>query len=249
MHVPPEAVGVALAASGTWPRSLIAVGVAVSLCESGDGATFADTENEGDENLTTSTWGVSYGAFQIRTLNADAGKGTARDIERLRRGLLEQARAAGEVWQSQGLNAWSVTHPDSPLYRKYLDARAGIGRQVAQLPNVQQTTPGHLVLTGSASTSGGDLSRFMGAALGPLGSGALGPVGTVLAGAADPIDVLTSSAGALAGALTDPDWWRRVGMGALGALVLIIGMATVAGGIGVEVPLPGAAGKLVKVLA
>lgn len=48
----------------------------------------------GDVSLEDRRWGPSYGLWQIRTLKADTGRGTHRDINALAAGDLAQARAA-----------------------------------------------------------------------------------------------------------------------------------------------------------
>lgn len=63
----------------------------------------------GDESLVTSKWAYSYGLYQIRGLKAETGKGTCRDVERLRLNVLEQSKCAYEI-SGGGTNfrPWSV---------------------------------------------------------------------------------------------------------------------------------------------
>jgi len=51
---------------------------AIALAESG-----GRSDARGDLGLQTSTWGPSVGLMQIRSLKAETGKGTARDVTRL----------------------------------------------------------------------------------------------------------------------------------------------------------------------
>lgn len=227
----PVQVGVALKAAG-WPLAILPNGIALSLCESGDGETYADDTREGDVDLQTNTWGISYGAFQIRTLKADTGTGTARDIERLRRGLVEQAKCAVTVYQSQGLAAWTVTHPGTPLYRKYV-AAIELGRQVAASDAVMSVDVGDDV-------PGADVPY-----IDP--DNPLKPPG--ITGLPNPIPSIEQIGAALAqlgDALLDPNTWRRLGLVLGGGLLALVGAAVVAAGFGRELPLPGAVGKVAK---
>lgn len=51
----------------------------------------------GDENLANSKWDISYGLFQIRGLVAERGRGSCRDVERLRLNIVEQSKCAYEI--------------------------------------------------------------------------------------------------------------------------------------------------------
>lgn len=71
---------------------------AIALAESGGRA-----DARGDIGLQTSTWGPSVGLMQVRTLKAETGKGTARDITRLSDPVQNMAAAyeissAGKDW-------------------------------------------------------------------------------------------------------------------------------------------------------
>lgn len=64
------------------------IGAAISLCEA-PGGRYADGEFRarvlaiGDQELANSTWGYSYGLFQIRSLRSEKGTGGIRDEDRL----------------------------------------------------------------------------------------------------------------------------------------------------------------------
>lgn len=89
--------------------------VAISHAESGFNPTAV-----GDVGLETSTWGPSYGLFQVRTLKAQTGTGGTRDIEWLKQSIANQAKAAFQI-SNQGTNyrPWSVYLHGT--YRQYLN--------------------------------------------------------------------------------------------------------------------------------
>jgi len=80
-----------------------------------------DPANLGDVRLEDSTWGPSFGLFQVRTSKAQTGTGGDRDITRLASSDLEQARAAYEI-SGHGTNftPWSVYN--SGRYQTFLPA-------------------------------------------------------------------------------------------------------------------------------
>lgn len=61
----------------------------------------------GDVHLADKKWGPSIGVWQVRTLHAQRGTGGPRDEAALRGDVDAQARAAVEVWRSQGGRAWT----------------------------------------------------------------------------------------------------------------------------------------------
>lgn len=80
----------------------LAKAIAIALAESG-----GRTDARGDVGLQTSTWGPSIGLWQIRSLNAEKGKGTTRD-ETANLDPQTNAKHAYEIYKSQGLGAWTV---------------------------------------------------------------------------------------------------------------------------------------------
>lgn len=70
----------------------------------------------GDTTITDRTWGPSVGVFQIRTLKTQH-KG-CRDYEKLSGDLAFQVDCAKQIYDSQGLNAWSAYTNGS--YRRFL---------------------------------------------------------------------------------------------------------------------------------
>lgn len=121
----PDEVYASLLAAG-WPTQGALTMTAIAGAESG----WNDTAL-GDTQLEDTTWGPSYGLFQIRTVKAQTGTGSTRDINTLAAGDVQQAAAALAVYQSQGLDAWTVYQTGA--YRQYLAqaqaaaARAGGG--------------------------------------------------------------------------------------------------------------------------
>lgn len=76
-----------------------------------------------DEHLTNSTWDISYGVWAIRAVKAEQGKGTCRDIERLRKNdFHDQTVCAFEIsGQGKSFQPWSVTHKKrGKPYLKYI---------------------------------------------------------------------------------------------------------------------------------
>ena len=87
---------------------------AIAMGESGgfDGAV-------GDQSLANGTWGPSVGMAQVRTLNADRGKGTIRDIEALMGNPAMQMKAAYEIsGHGTNFNPWTVYKKG--MYKKFL---------------------------------------------------------------------------------------------------------------------------------
>lgn len=93
---------------------------AIAMCESAyaqDGKSYANADAVGDQDLADSTWGYSYGLFQVRSLRSQKGTGKIRDEER----LLDpefNAKSAHAIFKSQGWNAWSVY--TKGMYKAYL---------------------------------------------------------------------------------------------------------------------------------
>ena len=80
-----------------------------------------DDQIQGDLGLQTNVWGPSYGLYQIRTLKADTGSGSNRDITRLAGSDAEQARAAYAIsGGGRDFTPWSVF--TSGAYQQFLPA-------------------------------------------------------------------------------------------------------------------------------
>lgn len=94
---------------------------AIAMCESAygtkGGVPVCDFDQIGDQALANSTWGYSYGGFQIRSLRAHKGTGKIRDELRLLDPEFNVA-SARKIKQTQGWTAWSVYL--SGAYKAYL---------------------------------------------------------------------------------------------------------------------------------
>jgi hypothetical protein len=80
----------------------------------------------GDRGLVDAVWGPSVGLFQVRTLKAQTGSGTVRDINALAGDELDQARAAYVI--SKGgtdFSPWTTFRTGA--YRKFLNVAKGLG--------------------------------------------------------------------------------------------------------------------------
>lgn len=89
-----------------------------------------DDASVGDVSLQNATWGPSFGLFQIRTLKAETGRGTVRDINALTGDPAAQARAAYAIsQQGRDFTPWTVF--TSGKYQQFLgqaqDAAGGAG--------------------------------------------------------------------------------------------------------------------------
>lgn len=94
----------ALARKAGFSTGEAVTATAVALAESG-----GDDAATGDLSLQTAKWGPSVGLWQVRTLKAETGKGTTRDINWLRASPENQAKAAYEIRSGKnGWGNWSV---------------------------------------------------------------------------------------------------------------------------------------------
>lgn len=110
----PSEVYANLIAAGFDPAAATVM-TAIAGAESG-----YDNANLGDIGLQDNTWGPSYGLFQIRTLKAETGSGTNRDINRLAASDLEQARAAYAI-SGGGTNFSPWTVYNTGAYQQFLE--------------------------------------------------------------------------------------------------------------------------------
>lgn len=96
----------------------VRIAIAVALAESR-----GETTARGDLGRVNATWGPSVGLFQIRSLNAERGKGTTRD-EDANMDPLTNARHALAIKNASGWTAWTVY--TTQAFRLFLpDAIAG----------------------------------------------------------------------------------------------------------------------------
>lgn len=78
----------------------------------------------GDTSLETTKWGPSVGVFQIRTVKAETGQGTTRDIQWLQGSLVHQVAAAASI-SDNGRNFTPWTTYVDGKYQDYLDGAKG----------------------------------------------------------------------------------------------------------------------------
>ncbi len=153
----------------------------------------------GDTTITDATWGPSVGLWQIRSLNAERGTGGTRDADRLRDPAFN---AASMVTVSGGGANW----------RPWTVWLTGAYRQ--HLPEAAQA----VAYARSGGSGGWSLSP------GGIVSGITGAASGLLGSVTAPLDALGQLVGLL-GRLGDPALWRRIGWGALGVLLGVVGLS------------------------
>jgi hypothetical protein len=93
-----------LAKSAGFSGSALQTIVAIAMGESG-----LRPDAKGDINLQDAKWGPSVGLWQVRTLKADTGQGTTRDIQKLLADPNFQAKAAWDIsGGGRNFQPWSV---------------------------------------------------------------------------------------------------------------------------------------------
>lgn len=103
---------VALLAYQAGLRNVSAMANAVAVADAESGL---DPAKVGDVGRQTATWGPSVGLWQIRTLKAETGKGTTRDVDKLTGDPAAQARAMAEISHGgRDWSAWTVTTMANP---------------------------------------------------------------------------------------------------------------------------------------
>lgn len=114
------------------------IAVAVAMGESG-----LDPSAIGDSGLANATWGPSIGLWQIRSLNAEKGKGTSRDATRLKDPAFN-ARSAFSI-SSGGKNwrPWTV-YTTGAYLRHMSAARFAVEASGDLIPNKPETNGGSL---------------------------------------------------------------------------------------------------------
>jgi len=86
------------------------IAAAISMVEapySEAGKSYSDFDLVGDQALANTTWGYSYGGFQVRSLNSQKGTNGVRDALRLPEPEFN-AKSALSIFKSQGWSAWST---------------------------------------------------------------------------------------------------------------------------------------------
>lgn len=147
---------------------------AIAMAESG-----GDPNSVGDVGLENGTWGPSVGLWQVRSLRAETGRGTSRDVNRLKDPAFN-ARSAFEI-SGKGKSFRPWTTYTSGAYRRYLGgAKTAAGASPAPLPPTSATDGA----TGSGAVAGdsgtGVAGQTVGLAGDALNFALLGPAGLLL---------------------------------------------------------------------
>jgi hypothetical protein len=116
--------------------ALLAYGLPVSAARTLSAISGAETSGSydpnaiGDTSLETTKWGPSIGVFQIRTLKAETGTGSTRDIQWLQGSLVHQVAAAASISDNgRNFTPWSTY--TSGKYQGYLDGAGGTSAENA----------------------------------------------------------------------------------------------------------------------
>ncbi|MCW2498135.1 hypothetical protein [Jatrophihabitans sp.] len=216
--------------------------LAATLTAIGGAESHWNTSAQGDLGIQTAKWGPSYGVWQIRTLKADTGKGTARDINFLRQGLFAQAAAVSQLVKNKsGLNQWSTYKNGS--YKKFTaQARtAAKGYTVPKAAAPKATTPAPDPTYDNGNTWPG--SPYAGKGGGGGGGGAVAGGATSVGfldggvfpgGPLDPLNWAGSLGGNVASSAAESVWglvqpFAITAMFALGGIALVVvGLAVTA---------------------
>lgn len=134
-----------LTAAGFSPQAATTM-TAIAGAESG----YNDTAL-GDVGLQDNVWGPSYGLYQVRTVKAQTGTGSDRDIQKLSSSDAAQAAAAYDI-SHQGTDFTPWTTYTSGAYRQFLS-----GSQAAA-----SSSPVDATLTGVSSALGGGVASLLG---------------------------------------------------------------------------------------
>ncbi len=136
----PEQIYAQDLAAGFTPAQA-AVMAAIAQAESG-----GDDTARGDVGLQNNVWGPSYGTYQIRTLKAQTGTGTDRDIAFLAASDANQARAAYDI-SHHGTDFSLWTTYTSGAYQRFLSQGLTGG--------TPGTTPASVTGAGASGVVGG----------------------------------------------------------------------------------------------
>lgn len=140
-RTPADIYATARAAGLNSAQAIIAT--AIALAESG-----GDDTNIGDVSLQNGTWGPSVGLWQVRTLKAETGSGSDRDIQALQGNPARQARAMFNI-SEQGKNWSPWTVYTKGIYTKFMGQATAA--MTGGTPINTVTPPGGLVNVGMAS--------------------------------------------------------------------------------------------------
>lgn len=185
---PASDIYAALIGAGYAPPAAV-IQTAVDLAESG-----GDDTAVGDINLETAQWGPSVGVSQIRTLRAQTGTGSDRDIARLMGNLTAQSQASYDISnRGTDFTPWSTF--DSGAYQRYLGQAQAAAAAVGTAGTAATTT-------GLSIPLPWELPQWVGGQLGQLSQAQAATVGGARS-------ILLESVGVVAGlALVLVGWIR-----------------------------------------
>jgi predicted phage tail protein len=159
----------ALARSAGLDPAQSVIATAVATAESG-----LRTDAMGDIGLQNATWGPSVGLWQIRSVKAETGKGTSRDVSRLTDPAFNAKAMAAISGQGTNFRPWSTYTNNA--YKKNIPAVSGTASSVetdpgwqsklssmlSSLPGSSQASAGIGALTGAAGTAAAALNPTAG---------------------------------------------------------------------------------------
>ena len=178
--------------------------VAIALGESG-----GNTDAVGDVALQNGTWGPSVGLWQVRSLNAERGKGTTRDETKLRDPAFNARAMMSISGNGSNWNPWTVNNTGAYLLHMPA-AQAGVksmGSAVSTLPAKSPIDDfGEGVVEGFTD---------------PLG---------VNDQIADAVQPFAAGMDAIYGWISDRQNWIRVAQVLIGGVVIVAGVAYISKG-------------------
>lgn len=196
----------ALARSAGFNAAEAVTATSIALAESG-----GRSDAVGDVSLQTGKWGPSIGLWQVRSLKAESGKGTTRDATKLTDPAFN-ARAAYEIYKgSNGWRNWSVFTN---------------GKYQSNVSTVSQAV-------GAQETAGGDAwwQKVLNAGgwvdvvnPRPDGQSQIGATVNDTVTAVTRTDGVLDQLSGLLNNLSSAEWWKRVGIGAAGVLVILLAL-------------------------
>lgn len=179
------------------------IATAIALAESG-----GRTDAVGDTTITTGKWGPSVGLWQVRTLKAETGKGSVRDINWLLASPANQAKAAYQIRMgANGFKNWSVFSQNKGA--AYKEKLPGVDSVVTaeDAKNGQSWWQKILSPGGTANLIPGD----------PVKTGVEG-----VGAAAAEVSGWSGGLQKLLESVTSADWWKRIGIGAAGVVLVLV---------------------------
>lgn len=222
-RLPPEQIARLAYSAGVTDPARLATAVAIAMAESCGGDPLA----VGDTALVNETWGPSVGLWQIRSVKAQTGTGQPRDVNRLTdptfnaRSMVtiagDSERAGRSPWYP-----WTVYKEGT--YRTHLNAATAAANAVLAGTSGGGSSVGVSTPWGGVQVGGGGFQADL-PGIGSVGIGGVdNAVGALIDSITSPLDFLRT----LARFLFDPAFWRRVGLGAAGVVLVLAGAVIVA---------------------